>query len=116
MREEDLKAVVFLLKEIKNNLLLEAGVERLLNAYGYSDLDTLHKEFKQVSNAVSETDCAMVRCGILKEIQFYTWDIEKDMTPKLIVASDYRRFEEYCFRNELDHFKTVYITSLDFLR
>lgn len=111
MREKDLEAIIKILYWIKSDRLLEPGINESLNMFNYSDLDTLYKEFERVFNAVKDTDCAMVRCGVLKEIQFYTWDIEKEVRPKLAVARSYSQFMEYCIKNGLDYFDIVYISD-----
>lgn len=112
MREDDLKAVLHILRHIKGSILLESGFERILNMFNYSDLDTLISEFEKVSDAVSKTDCAMVRCGIIKELEFYTWDIEVEQT-KLAVAGNHRQFVSYCAENDLNPSNIRYVSSFE---
>jgi len=56
MNERDIRAVTFLLQEIKNEAFLNIGIEHALHNNDYPDLDTLCRNFSKLVERFGELD------------------------------------------------------------
>ena len=56
MNEKDIRAVTFLLQEIKNEAFLNIGIEHVLRNNTYPNLDTLCRHFGKLVERCGELD------------------------------------------------------------
>ena len=117
MRENDIRAIVSILDEIKNNKVLSRGFEELLRYNNYSDLNQLTKNFQKICDIMDEWNEPGLEIAIMQEINacFIPIEIEKPRI-KLAVAGSYNEYKNYCTRRNIAKNQLRYIPHLDFLR
>lgn len=78
MRESEVRAVLDILFEIRDNRILREGFERMLYLTTQDiDISFLIHVFKQLVNIIEETEAPTVQIGLEQEMQFTMIDLEK---------------------------------------